>query len=79
MLASQIPFHPTAEVIELIRKFLLCGCLRFVQPGSATQVVVGITFCVFYLSLIAFYTPYNDSMNNFFSTICQVIISVREM
>ena len=34
------------ESIELVRKFLLCGCLRFIEPGSATQIIVGIIFCV---------------------------------
>ena len=39
-------------------QFLLCGCLRFVEPGSATQIIVGIVFCIGYLSLIAYLTPY---------------------
>ena len=34
--------------------------------------MTGIVFCVFYLSVIAYYTPYLDGMDNFFSMICQV-------
>lgn len=34
------------ECVELVRKFLLCGMLRFVDPGSATQIIIGIVFCV---------------------------------
>lgn len=39
------------------RKFCLCGLLRFIEPESATQIVVGVIFCVMYLSLIAYLTP----------------------
>ena len=62
------------ECVELLRKFLLCGMLRFIEPGSATQVVVAIIFCVQYLSLIAYVTPYAESADNLFSTICQVLL-----
>ena len=60
------------ECVELVRKFLLCGMLRFVEPGSATQIVVGIVFCVIYLSLLAYLTPYVDGTDDLFSTVCQV-------
>ena len=30
------------ECVELVRKFLLCGCLRFIEPGSTSQIVVGV-------------------------------------
>ena len=49
-----------------------CGCLRFVEPGSATQIIIGIVFCIGYLSLIAYLTPYADDSDDFFSTVCQV-------
>lgn len=63
-----LPNPLLAEVIELIRKFCLCGLLRFIQPESATQVIVGIMFCVIYLSLVAYLTPYDDYTDNLFST-----------
>lgn len=60
-------------MIEMVRKFLLCGCLRFVAPESASQVIFGICFCVCYLSAVAFFAPYKADSDDFFGTICQVI------
>ena len=50
----------------VIAYILLCGCLRFIKPGSATQIIVGIVFCVVYLSLLAYLTPFVDEGDNFF-------------
>ena len=36
------------------------------------QIIVGIIFCIGYLALIAFLTPYETNSDNLFSTVCQV-------
>lgn len=59
------------ECVELIRKFLICGLLRFVSPGSASQIVVGIIFCVACLAVYTYLTPYATDSDNLFSTVCQ--------
>ena len=58
------------ECIELIRKFLLCGCLQFVAPGTSSQILVGFTFCAFYLALVAYLAPYESESDDLFSTVC---------
>ena len=45
------------EVIEMIRKFLLCGGLRYVAPGKPSQVIFGLIFCILYMSAVGFFSP----------------------
>ena len=34
--------------------------------------IVGLTFCTIYLSMVGYLSPYKDPLDNFFSTFCQV-------
>lgn len=45
------------ECGELLRKLVLCGILRHIEPESASQFVAGICFCVFTLALVAYFNP----------------------
>ena len=70
--------HPTHaqyfwfEILELVKKFLLCACLRFVFPGTATQIVVGIIFVSLYMLVVTWLRPYKHNNDNLFSTLIQV-------
>lgn len=60
------------EVGELTRKFFLCALLRYIQPGSATQLLIGIGVCIFYLAAVAFFSPYKTSSDNLLNTVTTV-------
>ena len=55
------------ECGELLRKFVLCGLLKYIEPGSANQIILGLVFCVMSLSLVAYCNPYNLQGDNFLS------------
>ena len=38
-------------VAEMLRRFFLVGLLSIINPGSITQLVVSVTFCVIYLTI----------------------------
>ena len=61
------------EIAELVKKFLLCACLRFVFPGTASQIVIGIMFVSMYMLMVAWFSPYKQDSDNLFSTIIQVV------
>lgn len=71
-LTDEEPFY-WWECIEMLRKFLLCGLLRFIAPESASQVVFGIMFVVLYLAAVALFGPYKEASDDFFQTMCQVV------
>lgn len=49
--------------MELVRKLLLCGCVRFLAPGSPAQCLGTMLFCIIYLALVAYIAPYKSSAN----------------
>lgn len=62
---------PSFALWQLIRKLFLCGILRYIDEGSANQVIIGLVFCVTTLSLVSYYSPYEESGDNFLNTMCQ--------
>ena len=56
----------------MLRKFMLCGVFALISPGTPTQLVVGLVFCISYLGFETFADPYDDEGDNLFSTIGQL-------
>lgn len=64
------------EVAQLARKLLLCSVVQLVAPGEATQVLVATVFCTLYLACVAYFSPYEDPADSFFSIILQALWAV---
>ena len=60
------------EVVEFVKKFLLCGGLLLVAPGSPTQFIVAIMFCFAYAMFVAFLEPYADQSDDLVAVLCSV-------
>jgi flagellar biosynthesis protein FliQ len=60
------------EALELGRKLILTSVLALVQPGSATQVVVGLLISFLMLLLNLRMKPFHEDTLNFVNTIAQL-------
>lgn len=60
------------ELIELSRKLILTGAILFIKPGFTTQVWFAILLSLFFLAVMAFFTPFRDPRIDFISFASQV-------
>jgi hypothetical protein len=59
------------EVIETAKRLLLTGVLVLIVQGSAVQIIVGISFSLFFMKLYDTYRPYADNAIQGFQSISQ--------
>lgn len=52
------------ESTEMLRKFLLCGVLIFVQPGSMLQLAASILLASLFLTLHSKFQPFEDDIDD---------------
>ena len=51
-------------MLELLRKMILIGVVSIVYPGSLLQVFIAITFCIGFVTAVAWLRPFKDGTNN---------------
>ena len=64
------------EMVECIRKALLCGLFMFLGAGSVSQLVLGLLVCVVFLLLYNNVEPFDIRWNNLLQELCQLIIFI---
>jgi len=60
------------EIIEMFRKFFLCGVLQFLNPGSPSQIVVAICSTVVYQTAVSYFSPFAAELDDIVNTVAQL-------
>ena len=60
------------ELFECARKSCLVGLPVFFDPGSASQLILGLLVCFISSTIYAMYTPYSQTKNNRLALVCQI-------
>ena len=72
-----VAFEPEAywwEIVEMLRKLVLCGLLQYIEPGSALQIAVALTISVVYGFFAAFASPFVDDMDDNVNGLCNLMV-----
>ena len=64
-------FRVLAQVFECLRKIALIGVPVLMDPGSTSQMVVGLIICFVTFGMYAAFAPYADPRDQLLSNICQ--------
>eukprot|EP00964_Phaeocystis_antarctica_P154288 scaffold122918_cov96-Phaeocystis_antarctica.AAC.1 len=59
------------EIFECVRKICLVGLPVFVEPGSSTQLIVGLLICFISYGMYASYEPYVKDSDDWLQKVCQ--------
>eukprot|EP01043_Picozoa_sp_COSAG02_P052851 COSAG02_NODE_5758_length_4062_cov_1.950038_1_plen_976_part_10 len=75
------------ELTLYAKKFILSGLLIFAEPGSTTQLYIGLLISFYFFALLAKYTPYRNARtdrtaivveaNLFFTLLCILMLKIN--
>ena len=64
------------DIVEALRRFVLCGVMVVVEAGTVVQLSSGATLCALYLAVQAHIKPYREASDGYLATSCSMLLLV---